>query len=60
MASSQEVLDALLSAIAETTQAVQQSGVNATTKAGALLALAEAYAWAVRPEQSHGGGSRPD
>jgi hypothetical protein len=45
----EETRDALLAAI-KTQVAVAP---NATT----LLRLAEAYAWAVAPEQSHGGGA---
>ena len=45
----EETRDALLAAI-RTQVAVAP---NATT----LLRLAEAYAWTVAPEQSHGGGS---
>lgn len=44
---------ALLELIAETAEKIRGEG-NATTMSGAALALAEAYAWAVNPNQDHG------
>jgi hypothetical protein len=49
-ATAQQARDALIAAIA----AQAAAAPNATT----LLRLAEAYAWAVEPAQSHGGPER--
>lgn len=48
--SAEQARDALLAAIL----AQAERAPNATT----LLRLAEAYAWAVSPDQAHGGGDR--
>lgn len=57
MADFHEVQNRLYEAITETTEQVQKSSVGVSAKAGALRALAEAFAWAARPDVSRVGGS---
>ena len=45
---------AVLELIAKAAERAAEQGGNTSAQAGVALALAEAYAWATRPDQPHG------
>jgi hypothetical protein len=59
MASENEAAEALLDAIVAQTAEAQRL-TNIASRAKALLHLSEAFAWAVRPGQPHGGAGGTD